>query len=108
MKHSSGHTGFILLWDGSETLYIQSNPFSHSLQGSCCLEIGRSYWSLWGLFKELAEEHTGLDLETIQMYDEELREKGPEPRHHSAEYREAYYPAYRVVRRRLYEEHMII
>ena len=65
------------------------------------------FMSLWGLFKEFAEEHTGLDVETIQMYDEELREKGPEPRHHSAEYREAYYPAYRVVRRRFFEERSI-
>jgi hypothetical protein len=65
------------------------------------------FMSLWGLFKEFAEELAGLDVETIQRYDEELREKGPKPRHHSAEYRVAYYPAYRVVRRRLFEEHMI-
>jgi len=65
------------------------------------------FTSLWVLFKEFTEEYAGLDMETIQRYDEELREKGPEPRHHSAEYREAYYPAYRVVRRRLFEERMI-
>jgi hypothetical protein len=63
------------------------------------------FMSLWRLFKELTEEEQlELDRETIRMYDEELKATGPEPRHHSAEYREAYYPAYRVVRRRIFEE----
>ncbi len=62
------------------------------------------FMSLWGLFKELAEEEKlGMDQKTIDEYDEELRTRGPEPRHHSAGYREAYYPAYRIVRRRLLE-----
>ncbi len=61
--------------------------------------------SLWGLFKELAEEEQlGLDIETIRIYDEELKVAGPVPRHHTAEYRDAYYPAYRIVSRRLFEE----
>jgi hypothetical protein len=65
------------------------------------------FMALWGLFKELAEEeHLGLDREAIRRYDEELKAGEPAPRHHSSEYREAYYPAYRVVRRRVFEEHV--
>ncbi len=65
------------------------------------------FMALWGLFKELAEEERlGLDVENIRGYDEELKAGGPAPRHHSAEYREAYYPAYRVVRRQVFEEHV--
>ena len=67
------------------------------------------FMSLWGLFKELAEEeHLRLDRDTIRRYDEELKSGDPVPRHHSAEYREAYYPAYRVVRLRVFEEHVSI
>lgn len=67
------------------------------------------FMSLWALFKDVAEEERlGLDRDTIRRYDEELKSGGPAPRHHSAEYREAYYPAYRVVRRRVLEEHVSI
>ena len=62
--------------------------------------------SLWGMFKEAAaEQDLDFDDETIRLYDRSLEEKGPEPRHHSAAYREAYYPAYRVVMRRIFEEY---
>ncbi len=62
--------------------------------------------SLWGMFKEAAVElELDFDDETIRLYDRSLDEAGPEPRHHSAEYREAYYPAYRVVMRRIFEEY---
>jgi len=62
--------------------------------------------SLWGVFKEAAAElKLDFDDETIRLYDRSLEEKGPEPRHHSAAYREAYYPAYRVVMRRMFEEY---
>ena len=67
------------------------------------------FMTLWALFKELAEEERlGLDRETISRYDEELKSGDPVPRHHSAEYREAYYPAYRVVRRSVFEERVSI
>jgi hypothetical protein len=69
----------------------------------------KEFMSLWGLLKELAEEEQlELDRDTIRRYDEELKSGGPVPRHHSAEYREAYYPAYRVVMRRVFEEHVSI
>ena len=62
--------------------------------------------SLWGMFKEAAAElELDFDDETIRLYDRSLKEKGPEPRHHSAAYREAYYPAYRVVMRRIFEQY---
>lgn len=62
--------------------------------------------SLWGMFKEAAaEQDLDFDDETIRLYDRSLEEAGPEPRHHSAIYREAYYPAYRVVTRRIFEEY---
>ncbi len=62
--------------------------------------------SLWGMFKEAAaEQDLDFDDETIRLYDRSLEEAGPEPRHHSAAYREAYYPAYRVVMRRIFEEY---
>lgn len=62
--------------------------------------------SLWGMFKEAAaEQDLDFDDETIRLYDRSLEETGPEPRHHSAAYREAYYPAYRVVMRRIFEEY---
>jgi hypothetical protein len=61
--------------------------------------------SFWGMFKETAvDKDLGFDDETIHRIDESLEEKGPEPRHHTAAYREAYYPAYRVVMRRIFEE----
>ncbi len=67
------------------------------------------FMSLWEAFRELAEEgQLGLDLETVRRYDEGLKEAGPVPRHHSAEYREAYRPAYRVVKRRIFEERVSI
>ena len=62
--------------------------------------------SLWGMFMEAAaEQDLDFDDETIRLYDRSLEEAGPEPRHHSAIYREAYYPAYRVVMRRMFEEY---
>lgn len=65
------------------------------------------FMSLWRLFKEIAgEEQLGMDKKTIDEYDEELKTRGPEPRHHSAEYREAYHPAYRIVRRCLFEKRL--
>ena len=54
----------------------------------------------WTVFRELAE--TGavqVDHREVEELDEELREEGVRPHHHSEAYREAYYPAYRVVRR---------
>jgi len=66
----------------------------------------KEFVSLWGMFKEAAaEQDLDFDDETIRLYDRSLEEAGPEPRHHSAAYREAYYPAYRVVMRRIFEEY---
>jgi hypothetical protein len=54
----------------------------------------------WSVFHELASsgaiEVDGEELDSLQM---ELQEEGPRPHHHSEPYRDAYYPAYRVVKR---------
>ena len=103
-----------------ETVRVNLRPFLRrggSLEGlyeamkesSAAKGDPAEFMSLWVLFKELEEEEQlGLDRDTIHRYDEELKAGDPEPRHHSAEYREAYYPAYRVVRRRVFEEHVSI
>ena len=53
---------------------------------------------LWRRFKRLAGG-LGLALDEAEVceLDDMLAERGPVPTHHTPEYREAYYPAYRVV-----------
>ncbi len=93
-----------LRWGGSLEQLYEAMKESSEAEGD-----PGEFMSLWGLFKELVEEEQlGLDRDTIRRYDEELKVGGPVPRHHSAEYREAYYPAYRVVRRRIFEERVSI
>ena len=59
----------------------------------------------WGQFKELVYEgkivHSLVD---IQILDEAIKRDGVKPMHHTEPYREAYYPSYRVVLLRIYEE----
>lgn len=63
----------------------------------------------WKWFKELvSEKGLSFDQGTIVEYDEDLKTNGPKPRHHTERYREAYYPAYRVVRRDAYEKHSLV
>ncbi len=63
------------------------------------------FLTLWGWFKELVEtDGYKFDRQTIQSYDSELAAEGPRPKHHTEPYREAYYPAYRVVSRALFRE----
>jgi hypothetical protein len=61
----------------------------------------------WTVFRELAE--TGavqVDQNETEELDAELKEKGCRPHHHSEAYREAYYPAYRVVRRAILSKYL--
>lgn len=61
----------------------------------------------WTVFQELAE--TGavqIDQKETEELDVELKEKGGRPHHHSEAYREAYYPAYRVVRRAILSKYL--
>ena len=61
----------------------------------------------WKVFQELAE--TGavqVDQNETEELDVELKEKGCRPHHHSEAYREAYYPAYRVVRRAILSKYL--
>jgi hypothetical protein len=58
-------------------------------------EVFLDYWSQYkklvgdGLFSASKEE--------IEALDELIQSEGVKPRHHTEQYREAYYPAYRVV-----------
>jgi hypothetical protein len=54
---------------------------------------------LWRLFKQMADRLSiVLDENEVCEIDDALGERGPVPMHHTAQYREAYYPAYRVVK----------
>ncbi len=58
----------------------------------------KQFIRLWRRFKRAAEElHIGVDEGEICELDDLLADRGPVPMHHTPEYREAYYPAYRVV-----------
>jgi hypothetical protein len=59
----------------------------------------------WRQFKELVKgDKLSFSLSDIQRLDEMIESEGVKPRHHTEAYREAYYPAYRVVLLRVYEE----
>jgi hypothetical protein len=54
----------------------------------------------WRAFNELVEAGIiAVDKGELERLNRELDEDGIRPRHHSEAYRDAYYPAYRVVRR---------
>ena len=54
----------------------------------------------WRVFNELVESGIiAVDKGELERLNRELDEEGIRPRHHSEAYRDAYYPAYRVVRR---------
>ncbi len=54
----------------------------------------------WSILNDLASSGIiNIDTEEINFLNDELREKGPIPHHHSVPYRNAYYPAYRVVKK---------
>jgi len=58
----------------------------------------KAFIRLWRRFKAVAlERGLGLDDGEVCELDDVLAERGPVAMHHTAEYREAYYPAYRVV-----------
>jgi hypothetical protein len=58
----------------------------------------KQFIRLWRRFKRVAEElHIGVDEEEVCELDDLMAERGPVPMHHTPEYRESYYPAYRVV-----------
>jgi hypothetical protein len=59
----------------------------------------------WSVFHELASSGAiEVDGEELDFLHRELQREGPRPHHHSESYRDAYYPAYRVVKRELLEE----
>lgn len=55
---------------------------------------------VWDIFNGLvASGVIEVNLEELETLNAELRQYGPRPHHHSREYREAYYPAYRIIGR---------
>lgn len=61
----------------------------------------------WGQFKELVNEgKLAFSMSDIRNLDEEIERDGVRPIHHTEAYREAYYPAYRVVLLSVYEKVM--
>jgi hypothetical protein len=59
----------------------------------------------WGQFKKLVSEgKLAYSQRDIQRIDDVIKRDGVKPMHHTEAYREAYYPAYRVVLLSVYEE----
>jgi hypothetical protein len=75
---------------------------SMDIQGS-----SEEFLFAWSILNELASSGMiNVDAEEINCINEELREKGPKPHHHSVPYRNAYYPAYRVVEKKTLENYI--
>jgi hypothetical protein len=63
------------------------------------------FMELWNNFKRLnSEEDLGFDTEQIREHDLSIEKNGIKPQHHSEPYRQAYYPAYRVVIAEIFEK----
>jgi len=61
----------------------------------------------WSVFLELASSGAlKVDVEEYGALSLELQEEGPRPHHHSEYYRDAYYPAYRVVKRAVFKKNL--
>jgi hypothetical protein len=59
----------------------------------------------WSQFKKLASVGVfSFSLDEIEALDDLIQKEGQKPRHHTEPYRITYYPAYRVVSRKIYEE----
>ena len=61
----------------------------------------------WHEFKEMVrEENLEFSWDKIREIDISLSDEGPKPRHHTQVYRVAYYPAYRVVLKLVFQEYI--
>jgi len=59
----------------------------------------------WNVFKELVkDEGIPINWSEVEALNSEIADEGVRPHHHSEAYREAYYPAYRVVKRAALDE----
>jgi hypothetical protein len=59
----------------------------------------------WSVFKELVRnDEISIEKKKIYELDQEINERGPQTHHHSEAYREAYYPAYRVINKGLLDD----
>ncbi|MHA2394913.1 MAG: hypothetical protein ACXAEX_23540 [Promethearchaeota archaeon] len=60
-----------------------------------------SYWKTFKNFEE--SEDLGYNFGEIKKIENSLLIDGPIPRHHTKIYRDAYYPAYRVIKKELFD-----
>jgi len=67
-------------------------------------EVFLGYWSQFK--KLLADGVLSYPLSEVKELDELIKREGVKPMHHTDAYREAYYPAYRVVSLQIYEKIM--
>lgn len=66
-----------------------------------------AFMDAWGILKEMVNiGELSIAPDEINTLDKELEEKGIVPHHHSEDYRRAYDPAYRVVRRSAFEKNV--
>lgn len=73
---------------------------SAEIEGDPAVFLG--YWSQ---FKALVEKgELSFDSEDVSRLQERIEKDGVKPMHHSEAYRVAYYPAYRVVSRRVFNK----
>ncbi|MBD3207397.1 hypothetical protein GF319_13785 [Candidatus Bathyarchaeota archaeon] len=64
---------------------------------------------LWRKFKKLnIEENLGFNQNEIRLFDESIEQRNIKPHHHTEAYRQAYYPAYRVVDLEIFEDRTYI
>lgn len=69
-------------------------------KGDACLFL--DYWSG---FKEMVKNgEVEFSMDDIEALDRLIRAEGVKPMHHTESYREAYYPAYRVVLKPVFDE----
>lgn len=69
------------------------------------IENEKSFLKAWDVFREMVYSQVfQIDKEEFEELDSEIRREGCKPHHHSKIYRNAYHPAYRVVRRDVFED----
>lgn len=102
-------------WDGSMVRvnlrpYLRRNLpleglFDAMEKTAGSLEHPEEFLEAWTVFKELVVSGVfEVDREEFQILEDEVRNDETRPHHHSEAYRNAYHPAYRVVRREALEK----
>ncbi len=85
--------------------YIREGcPINHLMEAMRNSEITgdpAQFVELWDAFAELVwSGQLNFEHDEVDALNKDLDKSAPQPQHHTTQYREAYHPAYRVVRRR--------